>query len=427
MFEYYKLENGVRVVLVPMGGVESVAVGVYIETGSRYEAREINGISHFLEHMAFKGTKKLPTRKDTSKLEALGAIQNAWTDVDGTAYWCKIPADKWRDGLEVAKELALYPVIPVKDLEIERGVILEEMRRRDDRPDELVSEELMKLVFGGNGLGQTTLGEEEVIKSVKRDDFMKYHDSQYVAGRTVVVMAGKLASSVQGLASSQIEKWFGDLPKVRGEDFERWTDKQMEPDVWIKKKDLAAQAHVELAVPGVKSDDPRRFALSLLTVHLGQGLSSRLFEELREKQGVCYAVHASEARWPDCGVWSVYAGLNISKLEKAVIGIVAEVQRVKGTKLTDKELAAAKEKIRGPLLFSAENPVNQMEWYAHQILDGKKEILSYDQAIERIMAVDAESIRNVAQSIFLSQKLNLAIVGPVDVARGEKLKELLKL
>lgn len=425
MFEFYKLRNGVRVVLVPMTGVESVAVGVYVETGSRYEAREINGLSHFLEHMAFKGTKKLPTRKDTSKLEALGAIQNAWTDVDGTAYWCKIPADKWREGLEVAKELALYPVIPEKDLEIERGVILEEMRRRDDRPDELVSEELMKLVFGGNGLGQTTLGEEEVIKTVKRDDFLKYHDAQYVAGRTVVAIAGKI--NEKGDMRKEIENWFGGLAKAKGEDFERWSDKQVGPRVRIKKKDLAAQAHIELAVPGVTADDPRRFALSLLTAHLGQGLSSRLFEELREKQGVCYAVHAGEARWPDCGVWSVYAGLNIDKLEKAVAGIVAEIRRVKETKLTEKELAAAKEKIRGPLLFSAENPVNRMEWYARQVLDGRAEILSYDQAIERVMAVDAESMRNVAQSIFLSQKLNLAIVGPVDVARGEKLKELLKL
>lgn len=424
MFDFYKLNNGVRVMLVPMEGVESVAVGVYIETGSRYEAREINGVSHFLEHMAFKGTKKLPTTKDTSKLEALGAIQNAWTDVDGTAYWCKIPADKWREGLEVAKELALYPVIPEKDLEIERGVILEEMRRRDDRPDELVSEELMKLVFGGNGLGQTTLGEEDVIKTVKRDDFLKYHKSQYVAGRVVVVIAGK----VQGSGfRDQVKEWFGGLAKARGENFEKWTDKQTEPRVSIRKKDLAAQAHIELAVPGVRSDDPRRFALSLLTAHLGQGLSSRLFEELREKQGVCYAVHAGEARWPDCGVWSVYAGLNINKLEKAVAGIVAEVQRVKGTKLTDKELAAAKEKIRGPLLFSAENPVNRMEWYARQVLDGRAEILSYDQAIERVIAIDVESIRKVAQDIFLSQKLNLAIVGPVDVSRGEKLKELLKL
>jgi len=142
---------------------------------------------------------------------------------------------------------------------------------------------------------------------------------------------------------------------------------------------------------------------------------------------VCYAVRAGEARWPDCGVWSVYAGLNINKLEKAVAGIVTEVQRVKGTKLTAKELAAAKEKIRGPLLFSAENPVNQMEWYARQVLDGRADILSHDQAIARVMVIDAEMIRSVAQDIFLSKKLNLAIVGPVEEKRKESLMKLLKV
>ncbi|MBI2008215.1 insulinase family protein [Candidatus Amesbacteria bacterium] len=425
MFEFYTLKNGVRVVLVPMAGVESVGVGVYIETGSRYESKKMNGISHFLEHMAFKGTRKLPTRKDTSKLEALGAIQNAWTDVDGTAYWCKIPADKWREGLEVAKELALYPTIPAEDLEIERGVILEEMRRREDRPDELVGEELMKLMFGGNGLGQTTLGGEEVIKTVKREDFVNYHDRQYVSGRVVVALAGKISNQESGIRN-YVEEWFGSLPKEKGEDFSRWEDEQKEVRVGIKHKELAAQAHIELAVPGVRSDDPRRFALSLMTAHLGQGLSSRLFEELREKQGVCYAVSAGEARWPDCGVWSVYAGLNIDKLEKAVAGIVTEIWRVKATRLTDKELAAAKEKIRGPLLFSAENPVNQMEWYARQVLDGRREILSYDQAIERVMAVDAESIRSVVQDIFLRRGLNLAIVGPVEERVKERIGEILR-
>ena len=149
-FEFYRLKNGIRVVLVPMEGVESVGVGVYVETGSRYETKANNGISHFLEHMAFKGTKLLPTRKDTSKLEALGAIQNAATGADLTYYYCKIPADKWQEGLGVVKELVLYPTIPEKDLKIERGVILEEFRWREDRPDKLVSEELMKLVFAGN-------------------------------------------------------------------------------------------------------------------------------------------------------------------------------------------------------------------------------------------------------------------------------------
>ena len=415
-----------RVILVPMEGVESVAMGVYIETGSRYEDKKVNGISHFLEHMAFKGTKLLPTTRDTSKLEALGAIQNAWTDVDGTAYWCKIASDRWKEGLEVVKELALYPTIPVRDLEIERGVILEEISRKEDRPDELAGEELMSVMFPGNSLGMTTLGEREVIKRLKREDFLKYHESQYVAGRIVVALAGNIKYQISNI-KYQIEQYFGELPKEKGEDYGEWKGKQWEPKIGIRRKDLAAQAHIELAVPGLTVADPRRFALSILTAHLGQGLSSRLFEELRERRGVCYSVHAGEARWVDCGVWSVYAGLNIEKLEEAVSGIVTELQRVKVTELTGKELEAAKEKVRGPLLFSCENPVNQMDFYAKQVMDRPDEVLTYREVIDRVMQIDAKDVVKVAQSIFLTDKLNLAVVGPVSPVRGKKLKDLLKL
>ena len=422
-FQFYKLRNGVRVVLVPMEGVESTAVGVFVETGSRYETAKINGISHFLEHMVFKGTKKFPTHRDTSYLEGLGAIQNAWTDVDATAYWCKIPADKWKEGLDLVKDLVLYPTFPPKDLEIERGVILEEINRREDRPDEIVEEEVLALMYGDNSLAMTVLGESGVIKSVRRDDFAAYHDSQYVAGRIVVALAGKLESAE---CKKQIEEWFGGLQADRGREFVRWEGLQKEPRVRIRHKDLAAQAHVDLSVFGYTLSDPRRFALALLTTYLGQGLSSRLFLELREKRGLCYAVSAGTMKLPDTGTFGVYAGLNVGKLEEAIKAILEELVRVKLQRLNDEELATAKEKVRGPTVFSAENPVNVMNYYAKQALDRPEEILSYEQAIERVMQIDAEEVQKVAQSIFLTQGLNLAIVGPVEENRKEELLNLMK-
>ena len=192
MFEFYRLDNGVRVVLVPMDGVESVAVGVYVQTGSRYEDKKINGISHFLEHMVFKGTKNYPTHEDTSRLEGMGAIQNAWTDIDATAYYCKIPADRWQKALDLIKDLVLYPMIPEKDLEIERGVILEEINRLEDRPDELSGELLLQTAFPGNTLGMRVIGRAEVIRNIRREDFLDYHRTQYVAGRVAIVIAGKI-------------------------------------------------------------------------------------------------------------------------------------------------------------------------------------------------------------------------------------------
>jgi predicted Zn-dependent peptidase len=424
-YDYYTLANGVRIILVPMQGVQSVGIGVYVETGSRYETPKINGISHFLEHMVFKGTKNFPTHYDTSRLEGMGAVQNAWTDVDATAYWCKIPADKWQEGLALMKDLALYPTIPRKDLEIERGVILEEINRRDDRPDEISAETMMELKFAPNTLGMTILGNPDVIKRVSRDDFLEYHDHQYVAGRIVVVMAGKIVQPAK--IKHQISDYFEKLPKNPGGDFEKIKDVQSKPMIKLYKKDLAAQAHIQLGVSGVTVDDPRRFGLSLLTTYLGHGLSSRLFVELREKRGLCYAVSTEDSRWTDSGLWSVYAGLAIDKLEDAVLAIATEMHRLKDTKLTEEELIQAKEKIRGPLLFSAENPVNVMNYYAKQALDRPENIMSYDAVIDSLMQIDSSEIMKITNELFVQKKLNLAVVGPVSEDRVQKLMERVKI
>ena len=410
---------------MPMGGVKSVAVGVYVGTGSRYEDAGNNGISHFLEHMVFKGTKKFPTPKDTSYLEGLGAIQNAWTDVDATAYWCKLPSDKWKQGLEMVKELALYPTIPPRDLEIERGVILEEIQRRNDRPDELAAEGLQALMFPGNALGWATLGKTEIIKSLSRADFLMYHQSQYKSDNLVVAITGNI--SQRSVLSAQIKDWFGELSEGKSGGFEIVKDVQNGPRLKVQNKKLANQAHLELGVPGVNVADPRRFALTILTSYLGQGLSSRLFMELREKRGLCYAVHASEARFRDTGEWDVYAGVNIDKLEEALEGILGELKRTKEIKLTKDELAQTKEKVRGPIIYSMEDPVRQMGWYASQALDRPEEMMDYDMVIERLMGVTAEEVRAVARDIFKTEKLNLAVVGPIEKKREEALLKLLKI
>lgn len=425
-FEFYRLKNGVRVVLVPMEGVKSVGVGVYVGTGSRYETVKNNGVSHFLEHMVFKGTKKFPTHTDTSYLEGLGAIQNAWTDVDATAYWSKVPGDRWHEGLELVKELALNPLIPEKDLEIERGVILEEMNRREDRPDEIVSEELYNLMFGSNPLGMTVLGDPEVIKTISRNDFLDYHSKQYTASNLVVVVAGAIKDSRIKIQES-IEGWFGAMPALNAASFEKVTQIQNDSRVRIKQKDLAQQAHIEIAVPGITINDPRRFALGALTSYLGQGLSSRLFIELREKRGLCYAVSAADEKYPDTGLWGVYAGLNVGKLEDAVAAIVGEIKRLKEVKLSKEEVEKAKEKLRGPMLFSMENPINQMNFFAKQALDKPDEMLTYEQVEQELMKVDAEMIQNVAQSLFRTQLLNIAVVGPVEEKMADKLRGLADL
>jgi predicted Zn-dependent peptidase len=327
--------------------------------------------------------------------------------------------------LEVVKELALYPTIPPKDLEIERGVILEEINRRDDRPDEMVSEEFQALLFGGNPLGMSILGDPGVIKKVTRQDFLDYHGQHYTAGNLVVALAGKLPT--RKVVNTRIDEWFGALPKASATEPVWVSLKQYEPVLRVKNKKLAAQAHIEIGVPGLTVDDPRRYALSLLTAYLGYGLSSRLFLELREKRGLCYAVRADGQRWKDTGVWSVYAGLNIDKLEQAIAAIVAELKRVKEIKLTEAELSQTKEKLRGPMLFSMENPVGQMEYYARQALNKPDDILTYDEVINRMLQIDSVQIQQIARDLLVTEKLNLAVVGPVEKKREPGLVKLLKV
>lgn len=411
--------------MVPMEGVESVAVGVYVKTGARYETKQINGISHFLEHMVFKGTKNFPSVKDTSRLEGLGAIQNAWTDNDATAYYCKIPADKWYQALDLIKDLVLYPLFPAKDLEIERGVVLEEINRLEDRPDELSGEVLMQSVFGDNPLGMRVIGTKEVIKGLHRDDFMTYHKQQYVSERLVVVFAGKIPKKEN--IKSEIVRHFEKLPGEKGRDYVKVNASETGSGYKIYKKKLAAQAHIQMGFRGLSSSDPRRFALMVLNSYLGYGLSSRLFTELREKRGLCYAVSANDVRWDDTGVWTVYAGLAIDKLEEAVLAIGEEIKRLTEVLIDEKELSEAKEKVRGPLLFSSENPINVMNQFAKQALDKPEEILTYDEIVNRLMQIDAKNVRQVARDLFVSEWLNLAVVGPVEEERVQNLMGKIKI
>ena len=412
-------------VLIPMPGVESVAVGTYVKTGSRYETASINGLSHFLEHMVFKGTKKFPSHEQTSYLEGLGAIQNAWTDVDATAYWCKIVADRWKEGLEMVKELALYPLFPAADLEIERGVIVEEINRKDDRPDELAGEQLQKLVFADNPLAMTVLGDVKVIKTVPREEFVQYHQNQYVSGRLVVVLAGKIGSNKPEI-SKLIQDYFGGLPKTQGNNFDVLNEQIDNKRYGLYKKKTADQVHFEMGWRGLSVKDERRFPLAILTSYLGEGLSSRLFTELREKRGLCYEVHAGGSNMEDTGLWSVYAGVGQAKFAQAVEAVWGEIKRLQSYSLTEKELVAAKEKIRGKVVFAKENPIHQMEFYARQALDRPEQMMDYDMVIDSLMRVSASDIKDLAGELLLSETMKLSVVGEVKEQEVEKVIELIK-
>ncbi|MDO8503834.1 MAG: pitrilysin family protein [bacterium] len=416
------LPNGVRVLLVPIPGVESIAVGVYVGAGSREESWETNGIAHFLEHMVFKGTKKFPTRRQTSVLEGYGSIQNGYTYSDATAYWAKTPADKWKLGLEVQKELALNPLLRKSDLEKERGVILEEIHRRDDAPEDKVWENFYNMRFPNQSVGWSTLGRPEVIKTVSRESFAQFHQKNYVSSNLAVVVAGKIGDETE--IFKQIEEWFGDLPKKPG-------SRRKKPRIATGAKvDLfskmdAKQAHFVLGVSTFDFHDERQYALMVLNRILGYGTSGRLFASVREKRGLAYAVYSGYDLEADHGYWAAYSGVKLEKTEEAIKAVLEELKRIAETKVPAQELLRAKEKVRGPMIFAAEDPHSQMEFYAKQVLWRPKNIKTMHEIIDRAMEVTAEDVQRVAGELFQDNRLNLAIIGPFE--NKGKFEKLLKI
>ncbi len=423
-FDFYRLENGVRVILVPMQGVESLAIGVYVGAGSREETWETSGLAHFLEHMVFKGTQKFPTRVQTSILEGYGAIQNGYTYSEAAAYWGKMPADKWKLGLEVQKELALNPLLRVGDLTKERRVILEEIHHHDDTPEDKVWEVFYHMRYPSQSLGWSTLGRPEVIRTIPIANFRQFHTEHYQAANLVVAMAGLLPPAAE--LKDQIDQWFGKLPKTRK--LVRSTVQSVtKPQVEIVTKPDSAQVHLVLGVNGYTMADKRRFPLAVLNRVLGYGLSSRLFMEVREKRGLAYSIYSDYELEVDHGYFAVGAGVNPAKLTEAVKVILAGLAKLKRQLVPEDELQRAKEKVRGPLIFAMENPYYQMEGYAKQALWRPEEIISDDEVIRRVNKVNEKQVQKVAQELFVTNKLNLAIVGPVEQKEKHKLLKLLKV
>lgn len=408
-FNFYRLSNGVRVVLVPMSGVESVAIGVYATVGSRYETAENAGTSHFLEHLVFKGTRKYPTPAATSSLESLGAMQNAWTDVDATAYYCKIPADHFEAGLDLISDLVLNPLIPKKDLEIEKGVILEEINRRQDQPDELVWEKFHNQMFSDHPLGRSILGTPAVISASTSEKVLKFHADHYTSDSLIVVIAGKIPSGHKEI----IENLFGNLPKGNNTKSQEFINKSGKK-INLVKRPKDNQIHLVLGGYAVNAFDMDRYTQNILMTVLGSGMSSRLFLELREKWGLCYAVSAGEEKYADTGYWSVYAGVATDKLRSAILGIKQELEKLVKTPVSEAELSSAKQRLRGRIIFSQEDPMRQMEYYVAQVITRDDQVFDYQENLKRLMAVTAKQVQQHAAKIFAKDNQYLTVLGPIE-------------
>ena len=416
-----RLRNGLRVILIPTSHSLSATALVLVEAGSEYETKRINGLSHFLEHMCFKGTAKRPKAGQiAAELEALGAESNAFTDREDTGYWAKVRSDKLPEILELVGDLYLNPIFDPEEIDKERGVIIEEINLYEDTPSRRVHDIFSSLMYGDQPAGWDIGGRKEVIRKLTRDDFLAYRAARYIAPSTVVVVAGGFdVRKTLGAAS----KLFGALPRKKKTAKLRTRLHQKRPGVRVHFKE-SDQSHLVIGMKAFSVFDKRRYALQLLAHTLGGGMSSRLFRKVREELGAAYYVRAHAELLLDHGSFSVSSGINHTKVNVVVLAILAELRRVRDELIGPQELKKVKDHFIGGFLLGLETSDSLAGFYGGQeILTGK--LSSPESIISKLNAVTASEIRSVARSLIVPSQLNLAAIGPY--RKEGRLRKMLKL
>jgi len=408
MFKKQVLQNGLRIITAPMAGAKTATVLIAVAAGSKYETKQNNGIAHFLEHMFFKGTKKRPdTLAISEELDRVGGAYNAFTAEEYTGYWAKVDYKHLNLAFDVVSDIFLNSELEEKEIEREKGVIIEEINMYHDMPMRYVGILFNKLLYKDQPAGRMITGTKENITRLQRKDFLQYLQNYYVAENAVVCLAGNIQLSAVSCQLSAFSK------NIRTGDFQpkqRTIEKQIKPKTLIFHKD-SDQTHLCLGVRGYSLFHPDKYALSVLGVLLGGMMSSRLWIVVRERQGLAYYVHTEVENQTDVGYLVSQAGVEHGKVEKAIKLILKEYQRMKDEKIGKKELQKVKDCIKGRMMLELESSDSMASFVCGQeILE--KEILTPEQIFARIDQVSAEDIRRVANDIFQNKKLNLAVICP---------------
>lgn len=417
------LKNGLRVVVVPMKDNPTATVLVLVETGSKYETKDKNGISHFLEHMCFKGTTKRPKGIDISKeLDALGSQYNAFTSQEYTGYYAKSDAKHFKQIFDLVSDIYLNSTFPEAEIEKEKGVIIEEINMYEDMPSRHVQDMMMELLFGDQPAGWNIAGPKKNILAMKREDFVKYKNAHYVPSATTLVVAGSINEKE---VMAEVKKVFGNLPNTKKDKKLKTKEIQDKPAVLIKYK-KTDQTHFVFGVRTYDLFNKNNAVLTVLSGVLGAGMSSRLFTKLREEMGVGYYVRAGNDTYTDHGFFEISAGVDNTRIDEVLHAVIAECNKLKSELVSEDELEKVKECLIGNMKLSLESSDDIANFYGGQELL-KKEIKNADEKAKQIRSVSAKQILDIANKIFLNNKLNLALIGPFDPKKDKnKFIKLLK-
>ena len=408
MFKKTTIKNGLRIITVPQKNTQSLTVLVLVGTGSKYEKKEINGISHFLEHMYFKGTKKRPsTIAIAETLDKVGGIYNAFTAEEYTGYFAKIALSHFDLALDWVSDIFLNSTLPEKEVEKEKGVIIEEINMRQDHPIEYIQILWSKLLYGDQPAGWDIAGTKESVADMTRGKLIDYMKKQYVASNTIVSIAGNFNES---LAIKKVKEFFSKIKTRKSIEEPKVVERQQKPNLLLHFRETD-QTHLSLGVRSFNLFHPKRYAQDLLAIILGGMMSSRLFIEVRCKLGIAYYINTNSEANPDTGFLFTQTGLDNKNVEKGILTILKEYKKISQKRVPISELKKAKDYLNGKTMLLLESSDAQASFYAGQELLENK-ILTPKEIFAKIDKITQDDILKVAQEIFRPEKLNLALIGP---------------
>lgn len=413
----FTLPNKLQTILVDTEAFPSATTLLLVGAGSRYENKKNNGIAHFFEHMAFKGSKKYPnTQIIASTIEGLGGICNAFTGKDHTGYWIKAPTQHFEKTLSILADMVINPLLKPSEIEREKGVVIEEINMYEDAPQKQIFDIYEKILFPNHPLGMSITGTKKTVMSFTRKTFTSYMKSLYRPENSLLVIAGGLKNGYKKTYKSYkeaVNKYFHLWKNDKTISFVPFKSTQKKPVLFIKEK-KTEQVHFCLGFRSFSFFDKRKYSLSVLASLLGQGMSSRLFMEVREKRGLCYYIHTYNDDYHDTGTIVTHAGVKSrpSHVREAINVILKEHSKIAKGDITSKELKKVKENLKGNFLLSLEDTFDVAAFFGRTLLM-LKTMQTPQEILEKIDAVTADQVVDLARELFVPKNLNIALIGPV--------------
>ncbi|MDO8580838.1 MAG: pitrilysin family protein [Candidatus Omnitrophota bacterium] len=422
MYQRTNLSNNLRIVSHPVKDRESVALGFWVGVGGRYEEDCIKGAAHFLEHIVFKGSKKYRRDQIKELIEGVGGTLNAFTSEEQTCYYAKIPAKHLEQTLDVLTDMVFEPTIASEEVAKEKTVIAEEIKMYHDLPQYYVLELFDGLVWPNHPLGKSLTGTQQSVGRIQKKDLGDFHRTHYTPGNVVVSACGAIDHA---RLVRLLQKRLGKLAGSRQSTFLKADNTQPQPRAHFFKKDTE-QMHLALGMLGYDENNTDRYALSLLSIVLGGNMSSRLFNEVREKRGLAYSISSSTKSLHDTGVFMVHAGVDNQKIVETIEIVLKELAKVKSRGVTGDEFRRAKDYLKGQLLLALEDTLDHMLWIGETTISRDK-FIPLAAVIKAIDQFAPKDLQRVAKEILQEEKLNLAVVGQVSSEQEKRLNELLGL